>query len=510
MPKILISYRRDDSAAYAGRLFDRLSDYFGAEKIFIDIDTIKPGQDFVKTIGDSVIACDAVLAVIGPRWLLEQDRKGQRRLDNPDDLVRMEVATALNGGIQVIPVLVGGAEMPQAADLPGDLIRLARLQALEISDERFHHDIHRLIQALAGGKTTTEPVRLKGPHHESDEGAPSTGGLGRVYGRLPTQWRWGAAAIALIAVVWIGYRLLPIGNGAGVTAVSSGRADSADGSQSAQPKSTSVSADPIDRRTISATSEQGFEVVQGAPPLVKPLPALGTVDKPQAIDLGVTYRFKLEDLDTAYLGVPPVTGLVMVLDMSTPNAERTNLQSGLSVLDRDGAVLIPRAIGFNEIDRGHRKVGIFSVKQQSPLGLKLSNGGKSIVYCLTVFNAARVPFVPLFGEVTPTPMTIGDAASGALDAGEEVFYRVTLKKGNYRAILDFTNTPQDRTNIQGYLAILDAAGGNQTSVLGLNEIDVAFRKIGSFAIKHDGAAIIRIQTAKAVKYTARIVPDPGS
>src|SRR5262245_30677973 len=159
MPRILISYRRDDSAAYAGRLFDRLSDYFGADNIFIDIDTIKPGQDFVKTIGDSVIACDAVLAVIGPRWLVEKDAKGQRRLDNPDDLVRMEVATALNRGIQVIPVLVGGAEMPQTSDLPGDLTRLARLQALGVSDERFHHDVHRLIQALSGGKAPVDPVR---------------------------------------------------------------------------------------------------------------------------------------------------------------------------------------------------------------------------------------------------------------------------------------------------------------------------------------------------------------
>ena len=140
----------------------------------------------------------------------------------------------------------------------------------------------------------------------------------------------------------------------------------------------------------------------------------------------------------------------------------------------------------------------------------IAAGGKSIIYCLTIFSTTHVPFVPLFGEVTPKPMTVGEATTGSLDGGEEVFYRIPLKKGNYRAIVDFTNTPNVRTNIQGYMAILDAAGGKQTGVLGFNEIDVAFRKIGGLAIKRDGPAIIRIQSIKAVKYTVRIVSDDAS
>lgn len=276
---------------------------------------------------------------------------------------------------------------------------------------------------------------------------------------------------------------------------------------SAGVPSANGATDGFDASTISATSDEGFEVVEGVPPAIKSLPGLGTVDKPQPIDLGVTYQFTLEDLDVAYLGVPPVTGVLIVLDMRSRTGESTNLQSDLSVLDRDGAVLITRAIHFNEIDRGYRRVGIFPVKVRAPLGLKLNNGGKPMVYSLTLFGTARIPFVPLFGRVTPKAMVVSESAAGALDAGEEVFYRIPLKKGNYRAILDFANTPRDQTNIIGYLAVLDAAGGDQTQVLRLNEVDVAFRKTGAMVIKREGPAILRIQTEKAVRYTVRIVPD---
>jgi len=498
MPRILISYRRDDSAAYAGRLFDRLSDAFDPGNIFIDIDTIKPGQDFVQTIGESVIRCDAVLAVIGPRWLAIKDAAGQRRLDHSDDLVRMEIASALNRGIRVIPVLVGGAEMPQAGDLPSDLSKLARLQALEISDGRFHHDVHRLIQALGESKTSAGQDVALGE-------APR-----RAFERVMGQWRRGAAALAVVLLLWLAYRQLPIGGRVGTAPQStSDAADSVPGTARVAESATPGEISGLSE--ISAASENGFELVQGAPPPVRPLQALGTIDKPQPIDLGVTYKFMLDDVETAYLTVPvAVNGLLMIVDMRPTRPESTNLQSRVSVLDRDGAVLEARAIAFNEIDRGFRRMGAIAVKQKSPLGLKLLNGGKPITYWLTVFNSARIPFVPFFGGVTPAPMRVADTVSGALDAGEDVYYKVPLKKGNYRAFLDFANTPRDNTNIQGYLAILDAAGGNQERVIHLNEIDVAFRKIGDVRVKRDGAAIVRIQTVKPVKYTLRIAPDEGS
>ena len=156
MNKILVSYRREDSAAYAGRLADRLRQRFGADNVFVDIDTIQPGQDFVESIEASVGSCDALVAVIGRNWLSGSDTTGRRRLDNPDDYVRREIATALRRGVRVIPALVGGATMPVASELPDDLPTLVRRQALEITDTRFHHDADRLIQSALSGNPTSE------------------------------------------------------------------------------------------------------------------------------------------------------------------------------------------------------------------------------------------------------------------------------------------------------------------------------------------------------------------
>ncbi len=148
MPRILISYRREDSAPYAGRLYDHLAQHFGRENVFMDIAAIKPGQDFSAVIEQFVGACDCLIAVIGRAWLTSAGREPGRRLDSPDDFVRREVATALGRNITVIPTLVGGATMPERRDLPDDLAGLSRYQALEISDTRFQEDVARLIEAL--------------------------------------------------------------------------------------------------------------------------------------------------------------------------------------------------------------------------------------------------------------------------------------------------------------------------------------------------------------------------
>ena len=148
MAKIFISYRRDDSAAHAGRLYDRLEGHFGQGQVFMDVDAIEPGLDFVQVVQQAVNDCDGLVAVIGGEWLQAADAAGDRRLEDPVDLVRLEIATALERGIRVIPVLVQGAQMPQATDLPEDLKRLASRNALEISDTRFRSDVDRLIEAL--------------------------------------------------------------------------------------------------------------------------------------------------------------------------------------------------------------------------------------------------------------------------------------------------------------------------------------------------------------------------
>jgi hypothetical protein len=145
---IFISYRREDSAYAAGRLFDRLSDHFGADHIFMDIDTIQLGVDFVNRIETAVEACDVLIAIIGNKWVDVTDSEGQRRLDNPNDFVRLEISSALARDIHVIPVLVDDASMPDSTDLPDDLAWIARRHGIEISHTRFNTDAQKLISGI--------------------------------------------------------------------------------------------------------------------------------------------------------------------------------------------------------------------------------------------------------------------------------------------------------------------------------------------------------------------------
>jgi formylglycine-generating enzyme required for sulfatase activity len=146
--KIFISYRRDDSAAWAGRLSDRLKNHFPSNQIFMDVDALDPGVDFVEAVEEVVGACDVLIAVIGNRWLTSSDRRGRRRLDIAEDLVRLEIATALKRGIRVVPVLVEGAMMPEAGEVPDDLKALVRRNALEIGHIRFDADSEHLVNAV--------------------------------------------------------------------------------------------------------------------------------------------------------------------------------------------------------------------------------------------------------------------------------------------------------------------------------------------------------------------------
>lgn len=165
---VFISYRRDDSAGHAGRLFDRLSEHFGDRQIFMDIDHIEPGEDFVEVIEEGVGSCEVLITVIGRHWLLGADGD-TRRLDDPNDFVRLEVAAALRRSIRVIPVLVQGAVMPKLQDLPDDLSLLARRQAIELSDQRWQHDIGRLINTLEKVLAEKKEARLKAAQKEEEE-----------------------------------------------------------------------------------------------------------------------------------------------------------------------------------------------------------------------------------------------------------------------------------------------------------------------------------------------------
>jgi hypothetical protein len=164
--QIFISYRRDDASYPTGRLYDHLHSRFPQNEIFIDVDSIKPGIDFVTTIEERVGSCDVLIAVIGKRWLSSADEEGSRRLDNPEDFVRLEIGTALRRGIRVIPVLVEGALMPRSGDLPEDLKSLVRLQALAVSHDRFRADSERLLDAV---DEVLEAARVEFPPRKPEE-----------------------------------------------------------------------------------------------------------------------------------------------------------------------------------------------------------------------------------------------------------------------------------------------------------------------------------------------------
>jgi uracil-DNA glycosylase len=148
MSRIFINYRRQDSEGYVGRLYDRLCDHFDAKDIFMDVTTIRPGEDFVQTLEDAVAGCDVVLTIIGPQWLAASNEQGERRLHDPRDFVRIEIASAIKHNKGIIPVLVGGAKMPPTSELPDEIAPLTRRNALELSHQRFAYDVEQLAQAI--------------------------------------------------------------------------------------------------------------------------------------------------------------------------------------------------------------------------------------------------------------------------------------------------------------------------------------------------------------------------
>lgn len=145
---VFLNYRRNDAEGEAGRLFDDLSLHFSQNAIFMDVAAIEPGRDFRKAIDHSVASCSVLLAMIGPTWLDLQDAVGQRRLDDQNDFVRIELASALRRDIPVVPILVRGAKMPRAEQLPDDLKELAYRNAVELTHARWKSDVQLLIQSI--------------------------------------------------------------------------------------------------------------------------------------------------------------------------------------------------------------------------------------------------------------------------------------------------------------------------------------------------------------------------
>jgi hypothetical protein len=191
--KVFLSYRRDDTAGYAGRLFDRLNARF-RNRIFMDVEGVKLGADFIEEIERAVGTCQVLIALLGKQWLTMEDANGRRRIDRPDDFVRLEIATALRRNIRVIPVLIGDTKLPAAETLPRDLAKLCRRQALHLTDSSFDQDVERLIGTL--------DLELSGPRKPMEKPLPQISLSTR-------QRRIGLACAAGILVVAAALQFLP-------------------------------------------------------------------------------------------------------------------------------------------------------------------------------------------------------------------------------------------------------------------------------------------------------------
>jgi outer membrane protein assembly factor BamB len=162
-PGVFISYRRGLDAGWAPWLYDKLSDRFDPNRIFMDLDSIAAGDDFVEVITQSVASCRVLIALIGKGWAGALDTEGRRRLDDPGDFVRLEIESALEHGIRVIPLLIEGATMPPAAELPATLAPIASRQALTLTATHRRYDVEHLVEAVerALEQPTVEPVVVR-------------------------------------------------------------------------------------------------------------------------------------------------------------------------------------------------------------------------------------------------------------------------------------------------------------------------------------------------------------
>ncbi|WP_230971086.1 toll/interleukin-1 receptor domain-containing protein [Nitrogeniibacter aestuarii] len=180
MGHIFISYRRDDSAGYAGRLEEALQAYFGPDAVFRDVDDLVPGMAFSSALDARIDAARVVLVLIGPGWL-DADRDGVRRLEQADDYVRREVAQALASAKPVIPVLLGGAQLPAREALPAPLKGLVDRHAVCLDDSGWRDDVARLSGALA-------------------QWVPPAG-----HSRFPGAARWGVGLVVLLGALMLAW-----------------------------------------------------------------------------------------------------------------------------------------------------------------------------------------------------------------------------------------------------------------------------------------------------------------
>jgi hypothetical protein len=287
MSRIFISYRRGDSRGSAGRLYDDLEERFGKDVVFRDLDAIEPGAEYSEVIDSAIARCDALIAVIGNQWLEIRDSEGRRRLDNPDDLVRLEIASALARDKLVLPVLVEDAVMPSATDLPPDLAPLAGRNALSMSDDRWEFDLDRLGDRLERVVAPKRAKRAAPPATRTSKRKPAS------FSGVPQKRMMAVVGglIALILLILLGGLLLDRGDDG--TEVRAGSSDTTTGAAASQePTGSAGGSSPNAARGKTFTINVGDTVAEGQPP------GAGKIDKPGAVH---RYTFSGKAQQTIFL-----------------------------------------------------------------------------------------------------------------------------------------------------------------------------------------------------------------
>ncbi len=214
MATVFISYRREDSRYQARSIYNAFVKALPPDSVFMDVDSIKPGDDFVEILEGWVQQCEVLLALIGPGWINSADPKtGLRRLDNPEDFVRIEIRGALERRIPVVPVLLDAAQMPAKDELPGDINALTRRHAEFVDFRTFDTDVERLIRRLQIGKDTapvspdpvpTAPIGGQRQAAGRGLGVRATGWISKSFSwpAMPL-WVLAVGALLLAAAPWI-------------------------------------------------------------------------------------------------------------------------------------------------------------------------------------------------------------------------------------------------------------------------------------------------------------------
>jgi TIR domain len=286
--KVFISYRRDDARWQAREIYRALKQVLPSDHVFMDIDSIPIGVDFVEFLEGWVEQCDIMLALIGVGWAENIDPKtGRRRLENPDDFMRIEVRKGLSRGIPVVPILLDGATIPDAGQLPDDLQRLIRRNAEFVDHRTVDTDVERLIRklrltdrpaetaasnpvvasphvaAVEDRARAVDPIKIMGvlePKYGETQLKPSQTAVRQVH------WGWiGAIAAGVLVIAYVGVNSFGIpawwqGSSAGVPVPNASQTATAEKSraeQAAKPESDRRQADAEIR---SSRSDRNYRV----------------------------------------------------------------------------------------------------------------------------------------------------------------------------------------------------------------------------------------------------------